>query len=329
MPTRIEWTDETVNVVSGCTPVSEGCEHCYAERTAPRLAGRFGYPADEPFRVTLHPDRLARLFKLRKGKRIFLDSMGDLFHADVPDEYIAGVLGAVSVAGQHDLQVLTKRPERMAEFFRGHTLLECQKEFIRSPRYDVAWKILLKPGFRLHALDARSIDGAGHYRWPLPNLWLGATAENQARWEERRDHLRRTPAAVQFLSAEPLLGPLELSDEDLRWLDWVIVGGESGPGARPMQPDWPRKVRDDCAAAGVPYFFKHWGEYAVCSPEKAGGRQCVLLDRDGEIYGEGWGRNGWADPDAPATAIWMARVGKKAAGDLLDGQRHREFPKAA
>jgi len=250
--TKIEWCDFAWNPVTGCTPVSEGCRNCYARRMAYRLRGRCGYPEDEPFAVTLHPDRLDEPLRWRKPKRVFVCSMGDLFHEDVPPAFIDQILDVVSACPQHTFMVLTKRPQNIAR-----KLYEVTEE-----------------------TPIRELGGGDYF----PNLWLGATAENQEAAEERIPPLLRIPAAIHFVSCEPLLGPVDLQRIPLAegygylWanpldgihpkltsngkrcpgLDWVIVGGETGPGARPMRPEWARAIRDQCLEAGVPFFFKQW-----------------------------------------------------------------------
>lgn len=290
--TAIEWTDITWNPVTGCTKVSPGCANCYAEKMATRLRGRFGYPADEPFRVTLHPDRLDEPLRWRKPRRVFVCSMSDLFHEDVPDEFVWDVLDAMYGADRHTYQVLTKRPKRMRELVDE-------------------W----------HGA-VRDYDGAAH-------IWLGVSAEDQQRADERIPILLDTPAAVRFVSAEPLLGPLTLRadwlppnivramkhehdtgrswEDDHATINWLIVGGESGHNARPMHPDWARSIRDQCQAAGVPFFFKQWGEW--CSQDG-----CPHLDD--AHYGK---------PRVVHNHSFV-RCGKKAAGRLLDGKEWSEFP---
>ena len=209
---KIEWTDATWNPVTGCNKISPGCKHCYAERLSKRLKATGMAKYRNGFAVTLHPDTLDIPLRWRKPRSIFVNSMSDLFHVDVPDDFIARVFDVMTRADWHRYQVLTKRPERVA---------------------------------RLNS----------QLPWPA-QVWMGASVESQD-YVRRIDQLRETDAAVKFLSLEPLLGPLP--DLDLEGIDWVIVGGESGPGARPMQADWARDIRDQCLAAGVAFHFKQWG----------------------------------------------------------------------
>jgi protein gp37 len=208
----IEWTEATWNPVTGCTKISPGCKHCYAERMAARLQA-MGQPRyRDGFRVTLQPDVVDLPLRWKKPRVIFVNSMSDLFHQAVPDEFIQSCFDVMNRASQHTFQVLTKRPERVAEMSEGLT-----------------WS---------------------------PNIWLGTSIES-ADYQWRSQVLAKVPAAIRFLSVEPLLGPiprLPLTD-----IDWVIVGGESGPGARPMDPDWVRQLRDRCVSREVPFFFKQWG----------------------------------------------------------------------
>jgi protein gp37 len=220
--TAIEWTDATWNPVTGCTKVSPGCDHCYAERIASR--GGKGFP--NGFALTLHPERLNVPLRDRRPKRIFVNSMSDLFHDDIPDDYIGKVFAVMAQAHWHTFQVLTKRPGRMRSWVRRH-----------------------QPD-------------------PLPNVWLGVSAEDQKWADIRIPVLLDTTAAIRFISAEPLLGPIDLSAY-LAQLDWIIVGGESGPQHRAMQPDWARSIRDQCTPAGVAFLFKQWGGRTP----KAGGRE--------------------------------------------------------
>ncbi len=221
----IEWTQATWNPVTGCTKVSPGCAHCYAETFAERFRGVPGHPYEGGFDLQLRPERLELPLGWKRSRLIFVNSMSDLFHPGVPDDYIASVFDTMGRANWHQFQLLTKRPERAAE---------------RAPQ--------LGP-------------------WP-ENVWMGTSVENQ-RWTCRIDALRDTPAPVRFLSCEPLLGPLEL---DLRGVSWVIAGGESGPRARPMKPEWAEGVRDQCLAQGVPFFFKQWGAFNDCGKRVGKGR---------------------------------------------------------
>jgi protein gp37 len=215
---KIEWTETTWNPTTGCDHVSPGCDNCYAERMAKRLAGRAGYPADEPFRLTLQHDRLTQPLRWRKPRLVFVNSMSDLYHRDVPLWFIGEVYAVMEQASQHTFQILTKRPQRAAG---------------------------IHPGLLFEEPD-------GEWR-PLSNVWLGTSIESD-RYVYRADFLRDTPAAVRFLSCEPLLEPLP--SLDLTGIDWVIAGAESGPGARPMDEDWVRDLRDRCNAAGVAFFYK-------------------------------------------------------------------------
>jgi len=292
--TKIEWCEESWNPITGCSPVSEGCEHCYARRMGQRLRGRYGYPKDDPFRVTFHPDRLDQPLKWQKPRTIFVCSMGDLFHDHVKIVWLVNVLNIIFRSGQHIFLMLTKRPEEMKE--------------------DFEW--LAAEGF-IHLNE-------------LPHLWLGVTAENQQRADERIPILLQIPAAKRFVSIEPMLGPVDVnpyffSEWTLRGhnhptqkttgLNWVICGGESGPGARPMHPDWVRSVRDQCQSTGVPFFFKQWGEWSPHLKQFGGG---IFLKPDGTktCQGDYW--------DGQAAA--MNRIGKKAAGRLLDGREWNEKP---
>ena len=261
--TGIEWTDATWNPIRGCSRVSEGCRHCYAERVAARFSGP-GLPYEglavmrdgEPRwtgKTQMIWKHLEDPLRWRRPRRIFVNSMSDLFHEDLAPDWIGRIFAIMAAAPQHTFQILTKRPRRMHGFVAGPS----------------------------------SDPKAANIGWPLPNVWLGVSAENQATADERIPLLLETPAAVRFVSAEPLLGAIDL-DVHGPELDWLIVGGESGPGARPMQPEWARSLRDQCVDAGVAFFFKQWGEH----------------DELG------------------------LRVGKKRAGRLLDGREWNEFPHA-
>ncbi|MCL4694468.1 MAG: DUF5131 family protein [Candidatus Hydrogenedentes bacterium] len=208
----IEWTESTWNPVTGCTKVSPGCKHCYAERMAKRLKAMGQTNYRNGFQVTLHPHMLELPLRWRKPQRIFVNSMSDLFHEKVPRDYIVQVFDVMRRADWHQFQVLTKRSERLREL-------------------------------------ASELD------WP-PNVWMGVSVEND-KYVSRIDDLRHTGAQTKFLSLEPLLGPLP--GLDLKGIHWVIVGGESGPGARPMDALWVVDIQRQCAKAKVPFFFKQWG----------------------------------------------------------------------
>jgi protein gp37 len=208
----IEWTEKTWNPVTGCTPVSAGCDHCYARRMAKRLQG-MGQPRyANGFDVTCHPEALGEPLRWKKPRMVFVGSMGDLFHEDVPDEFIQSVFEIMWNASQHTYQILTKRAERLPSLVK-----------------DLPWP---------------------------KNVWLGVSVENR-KTAYRLMMLRSVPAALRFVSFEPLLE--DVGAQSLASIDWAIVGGESGPKARPMHPEWARSIRDQCQAAGVPFFFKQWG----------------------------------------------------------------------
>ncbi len=294
---KIEWTERTWNPSTGCDRVSPGCDHCYALTMAGRLKkmGQPKYQTDgDPatsgpgFGLAIHPDVLDVPLRRRVPTTYFLDSMSDLFHPDVPSDFICQVWEVMGQAQRHTFQVLTKRPQRMAALLS-----------LNTPT-------------------------------PWPNVWAGTSIESD-RYVFRARHLRETPAAVRFLSLEPLLGPLP--SLDLEGIDWVIVGGESGKGARPMHPDWARDIRDRCVAAGVPFFLKQWGQHG---PEGPDSNRLIVAD-DGTTYG--LGDLDW--PDGPrrgeairaghdrANLTTMYRVGKKAAGRELDGRTWDEMPARA
>lgn len=285
--TGIEWTDATWNPVRGCSRVSEGCRNCYAERVAARFGGP-GLPYEGlalngkwTGNTRLVAEHMDDPLRWRRPRRIFVNSMSDLFHESLTFEQIDEVFSIMLAAPRHTFQVLTKRPARMLAYC--HRLARFTQHDPESYRaFDLARAIGPDPV------------------WPAPHVWLGVSVENQEAADERIPLLLQTPAAVRFLSCEPLLGPVNLGllgtmpasmtggDYVMvhQRLHWVIAGGESGNGARPMEAAWARALRDECAAASVPFFFKQWGEWA-------GG----------------------------------TRVGKRNAGRILDGQTYSEFPR--
>ncbi len=281
MPTRIEWADESWNPVTGCSPVSIGCEHCYAARMARRLAGRYGYHKADPFTITLRPERLAQPFGWWRPRRMFVVSMGDLFHPDVSEHFRRAVFGVMSYAGEHTYLVLTKRAEAMRTWFAGTSLASCQSAFLRGS-WSAAQEAAARHGEQLvrmtHSATSkaiaarhhRAVDGIGNKQWPLPNVWLGVTIEHQSVALMRPQHLAWTPAAVRFICCEPLLGPIDSPNLGLGmpWgVDWVIVGGETGPGARLMRLEWARALRDQCKADGTPFFLKQIGAKRPTPPD--------------------------------------------------------------
>jgi protein gp37 len=221
----IEWTDATWNPVTGCTKITAGCKNCYAERFSERFRGVKGHPFESGFDLTLRPERIEQPLFWRRPRMIFVNSMSDVFHKDVPRTFIDRVFCTMEKADHHVFQVLTKRSSLMRDYLRS--------------RYG----------------DGKA---PGH-------IWLGVSVED-AESKARINHLRQAPASVRFISAEPLIGPI--GTVDLSGIHWVIAGGESGPGARPMASEWAREVRDLCAAQGVAFFFKQWGG----SRPKSGGR---------------------------------------------------------
>ena len=320
--TTIEWTNKTWNPITGCTPISPGCANCYARRMAKRLAGRVGYPeAPHEFDVTLHPERLGEPLRWKKPARVFVCSMSDLFHEDVSFEFVDKIMAVIGRSQQHTFQILTKRSDRMAEYFA-------------QDRYDNILREAYGLQFR--------VDGMGQgisnpSRFGLPNIWIGVTAENQEQADKRIPTLLQIPAVIKFVSVEPMLGPV-----DLRYLqpndppteinaltgthgvlrphrgtcprlNWVIVGGETGPGARPMHPDWARSLRDQCVEAGTPFFFKSYGDWIRSDFVPNNWSQVTFMDMEGQKRD-------------PANGFEFWRIGKKAAGRWLDGREWNEYP---
>jgi protein gp37 len=383
--TKIEWADATVNAINGCSVTSPGCTHCYAMK----LAGT--RMRDHPTRkgltieskagpvwngeVRLHEPALLQPLSWTKPRRIFWNAHGDTFHENVPDEWIDRIFAVAALTPQHTHMILTKRSARMREYFREST----------------GWRARIA-GLLNELKPSPLWNGAVHQSWQnlhgrpdgLPNVWLGVSVEDQTRADERIPDLLATPAAVRFLSCEPLLGPVDIN----RWLhimwrcsycrqffdgrhkqhcpgcgkeggycgshpfngrnrparpgfpfqsgsgiDWVIAGGESGPGARPMHPDWARSLRDQCADGGVSFHFKQWGEWG----------HAFHIDGCNGISAATTGTGHWPDPkryrvvgglldgerfESHASDYMLLRTGKKRAGRLLDGVEHNGMPEA-
>jgi protein gp37 len=338
---KIEWTEQTWNPIIGCSKKSKGCDNCYAEKMAVRLANistaldqknwdknkpeqsRQGLPQYCNVAYTIIKkwtgltafveSAIEKPLKRKKPTVYFVCSMGDLFHDSVPFEWIDQVFAVMALCPQHTFQVLTKRPERMAEYLAGYREKEIRK---------IWWN-----KFKISTTTQ-------HYTQTLPNVWLGTSCEDQAAADERIPHLLRCPAKVRFVSVEPMLGAVDLETphdficqcsackEITKQLDWVICGGESGSNARPMHPDWVRSLRDQCVEAGVPFFFKQWGEWReigkclntiddLCFYDYP---KCRIVNIDG-----GQGYHG-------EKALYVKRYGKKKAGRLLDGRVWDQMP---
>lgn len=294
MATKIEWCEETWNPITGCSPISEGCQNCYAKRMANRLRGRFGYPEDEPFRVTLHPDKLEQPLRWKKPRKIFVCSMSDLFHEDVNDEWLDRIFTTIRQCltykwyGEtwhpvikHTFLVLTKRPERMKMFIAEW--LKQKSDYANSFKDLPSIPMRSSPAAKLAAMEAKSF---------MPHVWLGVTAENQKTANKRIPILMEIPAMVKFVSVEPMLGPVSimeacdvvLDNDDIpsvqgigNFLDWIICGTESGPGARPMQIGWARNLKDQCVDNNIPFFLKQMS---------VNGKLVKMPKLDGRVWGE-------------------------------------------
>ncbi len=322
--TAIEWTDATWNPTAGCSIVSSGCTNCYAMKVAyrlqhnpdPNVAGKYaglttkvnGRPVWTGT-VRLWPPALQIPLKRRKPTVYFVDSQSDLFHENLPEADIDRVFAVMARCPQHTFQVLTKRAERMRAYLADRA------------RREAAWAA--------HA-GAAPVAARG---WPLPNVWLGVSVEDQARAEDRIPALLGTPARVRFLSCEPLIGPVDLEavgepQQNVlaagpgagARVAWVIAGGEGGPDARPMHPAWPRRLRDQCRRNGAAFFLKQWGNWAPADGTEAADAATCLLAPDGtRLSGE----------TGNFSAVRMARAGKHRTGRHMDGRTWDELPAAA
>ena len=338
--THIEWADATWNPITGCSVISPGCTNCYAMRMAgTRLRdhpSRKGLTVDSKAgsvwtgETRFNDQWLDEPLRWRKPRRIFVGAHTDIFHESVPDAWLDQIFAVMRMTPQHTYQLLTKRPERMRDYIRDRFRLSPEiMDFYRQPGEPLAegWQF-------------------------LPNAWLGVSIEDQARADERISILLDTPAAIRWVSAEPLLGPVNLEaylgavctheDGYVEWdtnatvcreceetnlLDWVVAGGESGPGARPMHPDWVRQIRDDCAAAGVPFLFKQWGEWAPIldrdrdDPEWQRCSQVVREHPKGRWLNLAGGHGFHGE-----CVHYFDHVGKRATGRTLDGVIHDAYP---
>ena len=350
----IEWTDATWNPLTGCARVSEGCRNCYAEllsatrlARAPKFEGAATMTAGGPRWsgvVKFHADTLDHPVRWQRPRRVFVNSMSDTFHEAVGNEELDQMFAAMAAASWHRFQVLTKRPERARTYLNDPETPE-----------RVADRVLTVAGSRRPSgLAVASMFGVAEglrkgWRWPLSNVWLGTSTEDQRTADQRIPILLDTRAAVRFISAEPLLGPLLLDyrhyiGNEEYWdflkgergatvqhqaiaprktpaLDWVIVGGESGPNARPMHPDWAESIRYQCVTAGVPFFFKQWGEWATVATKKqaeAVGPRRTARERWLNYEG-GHGFHG-------DRVVLVRKVGKHAAGRVLGGREWNEAP---
>lgn len=349
---KIEWTDETLNVSTGCSKVSAGCKNCYAEREWVRLSAN---PKTVYFQrkfsdVLCHKERLLEPLRWRKPRKIFINSMSDLFLDEVPFVFIDRLFAVMALCPLHTFQILTKRPKRMLDYFKNH--------FSRHKVALIASEITEEKGE--HGCD----DSICGMTFPLPNVWLGVSVENQEAANERIPVLLEVPAAIRWVSVEPLLGEINLSEihytegygsspcsacggdvyidaltgssfcDDgcdgpvFNQLDWVVTGGESGPKARPIHPEWLRSIRNQCDESGTPFLFKQWGEFAPADQTEFTHAWCC----DNKIMG------GWINPDGTYALAGDAfrnnedsthifKLGKSRADRLLDGVLHDQYPK--
>lgn len=337
--TGIEWTDATWNPIRGCSLVSTGCENCYAMAVAARFSGP-GQAYDGLARrrsngkpqwtgvVRVVDAHMHDPLKWKRPRRIFVNSMSDLFHENVSDDTIAKVVAVIALSPRHTFQLLTKRPARMKALWNAHVFRQLVAVNIRITA--------IARDLRATAPEVRDDN-----EWPLKNLWLGVSTENQPTADERIPELLATPAAVRFISAEPLLGPIDLSiyleeegyidDQYVPPLDWVIVGGESGPNARPMHPAWARSLLDQCTMISdrTAFFFKQHGAYltfpAASDCLRTNGPE-LFARVDGKRYSGTKIRFLTDDGRYTPDCDWAVQVGKKKAGRQLDGREWSEFP---
>ncbi len=338
---KIEWTGQTWNPLVGCTKISEGCKNCYAINMANRLmhmpatkeryAGivmkTAGGKLNWSGKINLNEEALSKPLIQKKPTTYFVNSMSDLFHEDVPFRFVDKVFAVMAVTPHHTYQVLTKRPDRMLKYFRGSSRASLMTEIESlGDEHPALLSICSQIAGRIPTMQ----------QLVFPNIWLGTSVENQKTADERIPALALVPAAVRFLSCEPLLGPVDISSYLPQWggrplyiyddgteaepIDWVIAGGESGHGARPVHPEWVRNLRDQCAATDVPFFFKQWGEWRVYDHDAGDNKRSLGQFYGNEfMYGNYVHRHGMGD-------VCMAKVGKKTSGRTLDGLTHDAVP---
>jgi len=327
--TKIEWADATVNAVNGCSVVSPGCTNCYAMRLAgtrlkhhPSRASLTQESKAGPVwtgEVRLNEEALLQPLKWKRPRRIFWNAHGDLFHDAVPDAWIDRVFAVAALTPQHTHMILTKRSKRMREYMSAlvdtfHASPDSMDERFGNLCVELTYSPCAAGAFE-------------EVNWPLPNVWLGVSVEDQIRADERREDFRATPAAVKFVSYEPALGPVD-------WVGWsfvdqIIGGGESGPKARPSHPQWFRGTRDWCAANGVAYFHKQNGEWApaIPKPSETPGRYAMMArDPHGWSYENPVLLDHYPRQFTQFGSIVLEKVGKKRAGRLLDGAEHNGVP---
>lgn len=365
--TGIEWTDATWNPLAGCSIVSPGCTNCYAMKMADRFEGmieahkaahggdpgpmahyegtttRGPYSNKPPVwtgKITRAPEGILYApLRWKRPRMVFVNSMSDLFHEDVPDEWIDEIFAIMALCPHHTFQILTKRHKRMYDYFDKH--------------------------FTRHKIGAKAAAITGNYdgyfatcqndicnmKFPLPNVWLGVSVEDHRRASERIPLLLQTPAAIRFLSMEPLVDAVDLNKlqntaikdkdnmpivfetclytvkdrpailpaHDTAKIDWVILGGESGPDARAMHPEWVRLVRDQCETAGVPFFFKQWGTWYPCGGWPCAGEKTAMnIEGKIEKFNDSFPPEGW---------IALEKTGKKKAGNMIDGRTWQQMPR--
>lgn len=344
--TKIEWCDATWNPIRGCSRVSQGCVNCYAEAIAARFSGPgqayHGIATRKPSRwtntVVMIDALLDQPMRWKKPRRIFANSMSDPFHDGLADDDVARLWAYMMGAYWHTLIVLTKRPARARALLTSERFRDRVMDCIEGEVHADAGELSLYDPLERHTQDWRAHDFSP---WPAPNIWLGVSVEDQAAADERIPQLLDTPATVRFLSCEPLLGPVHLEewlddygrldgdtatyvDVPKTGLDWVIAGGESGTGARPMHPDWARGLRDQCADARVPFFFKQWGEWYPGELVDDGSKLIASPDCEHDPEAPNWEFRYAAFQRVDKEG--MLRVGKKLSGRLLDGAEHMAFP---